>query len=223
MKKVSILVTAMLLTSICSLQAQTSKGSFMLGLHNFSPQLTQANSLLAPTNALGISFGTMKSEAGGEESKASYSSIGLSGSGHYFVIDNLSVGLNLNVLSQKIKDQSQGAGDEEYKVSLFIAGPELRYYIPAGAKSKIYVSGSGAVGSIKTPAFGQDENDTTKLSRFGGGAGLAIFPSQHFSIDVGLGYGAFITKDTYNFGGEVIESKDTNSGISLDVGFSVFF
>jgi len=194
----------------------------MLGLHSFSPQLTQANSLLAPTNALGISFGTMKSKAGDDESKASYSSIGLSGSGHYFVIDNLSVGLNLNVLSQRIKDQSPGAGDDVYKINLIMAGPELRYYIPAGEKSKIYVSGSGAVGSIKTPAF-QDENNTTKLSRFGGGAGLAIFPSQSFSIDIGLGYGAFITKDTYNFGGEVIESKDTNSGISVDVGFSVFF
>ena len=195
----------------------------MLGLHNFSPNIPQANGLLAPTNALGISFGTMKSEAGGDKSEASYSTIGLNGSAHYFVIDNLSVGLNLNFLNQKLKDKTPGNDDDEYKVNLFMAGPELRYYIPATAKSKIYVSGSGAVGSIKTPSFGQDSDETTKISRFGGGAGLAIFPSQNFSIDVGLGYGALITKDKYTFGGETIETKDTNSGITLDVGFSVFF
>lgn len=219
MKKVTMLATAIALAMTCS--AQTEKGTFAIGLHNFSPIVPQAIGLLAPTSGLGVAFGTSVSEFNGNESKASYTTIGLSGSGHYFVVDNFSIGLNLHIISQSMKEKD---GGDKYNFSILMAGPELRYYFPVTAKSKLWLSGSGAWGSSKTSSNGDSEEDPGKLSRYGGAVGLALFPFEHFSVDLGVGYGVFSVKDSYqNFSGDTIESKDTNSGIAVDVGFSVFF
>lgn len=223
MKKVSMLATAILLTLVCALQAQTTKGTFALSLHNFSPLIPEASGLLAPTNALGIAFGTTKSESGIQDREYSYTTLGLSGSGHYFIIDNLSAGINLNLLYQKEKEKNAVGTPDEYSVTIFMAGPEVRYYIPAGAKTKVWINGSGGVGSV-TSGDDDDDSDPTKLSRFGGGVGLAIFPVEKVSIDLGLGYGIFTSKDTFeDFDGDIIEVKNTNSGVVVDLGFSVFF
>ncbi len=222
MKKLQLLCLMLVLATISALQAQTTKGTFALGLHNFSPMFGEAGGLLAPTNAFGIGFTTSKSEIDGEESDFKYktTTIGLSGSGHYFLIDNLSAGINLSFLSQAEKEDVDD-GDES-SISLIMAGPELRYYIPAGSKMKVFVLGGASFGTAKSSFNGEDEGDPTKLSRFGGSAGLSFFPSNHVSVDLGLGYGVFITQDTYDFLGQEVKSKDTNSGITLELGFTVF-
>jgi opacity protein-like surface antigen len=61
------------------------------------------------------------------------------------------------------------------------------------------------------------------LARFGGGAGVSLFPNEKFSIDFGVGYNAFLSKDTIDdFQGNSVEEKETTSGLTIDVGFSVF-
>jgi opacity protein-like surface antigen len=223
MKKIQLLPLLFAMVTVAALQAQTTKGTIALGLHNFSPQVLETGGLLAPSNALGIAFTTVKSEIDGEESdeKIKNTTIGFSGSAHYFLIDNLSAGINLNFFTQTSKLDG-GQDDDEATLTLFMAGPELRYYIPASEKMKVFVNAGAAFGSAKSKFNGEEEDDPTKLSRFGGSAGLAFFPNQHVSIDLGLGYGAFITKDTFNFGGDDIESKDTYSGVTFEVGFTVF-
>jgi len=104
-----------------------------------------------------------------------------------------------------------------------MAGPELRYYIPASAKAKIWVAGNGSFGSVKSKYTGEADDDPTKLSRFGGGAGLAFFPNSNISIDLGLGSGVFIAKnETTDFNNNKVTNKDTSSGISLELGFTIY-
>ncbi len=104
-----------------------------------------------------------------------------------------------------------------------MAGPELRYYFPAGDKMKVFVMGGAGFGRVTSKYNDEEDDNPTSLSRFGGSAGIAFFPNSNVSIDLGLGYSAFVVKDTYDdfLGGEV-ESKNTNSGVSLEVGFTVF-
>ncbi|HOY05575.1 MAG TPA: outer membrane beta-barrel protein [Saprospiraceae bacterium] len=224
MKKMLFSFVVSILACATFVQAQTEKGTIMLSLHNFSPAVPEAGYLLAPSNALGITFGTAKSEFGSTKSEYSYTTIGLSGSAHYFLIDNFSAGLNLNMLYQHSKEKGSGSGNTSISSTLLMAGPEVRYYFPAGAKSKIWVGGNGAWGSSKTKIQGEDSNDPAKFSRYSAGAGVSFFPLDHLSIDVGAGYGVFTVNDDYeDFNGIIIKNKDTNSGLSLDFGFSVFF
>lgn len=211
MKKLTLLTTVFVFVAALALNAQTTKGTTMLSLHNFAPLIAEGSGILAPTNVFGISHITSKSSFDGEESdgKSTATTVGLSGSAHYFLADNLSGGINLNFFSQKLKYEYDGDSETE-KLSLVMAGPELRYYVPAGGKAKVWFGGSGAFGSIKYDG----DDDTSKISRFNGGVGLAYFPNSTISIDFGLGYGTFIIKED--------EFKNTNSGLSLDVGFSIF-
>ena len=135
MKKMLFSFVVSILACATFVQAQTEKGTIMLSLHNFSPAVPEAGYLLAPSNALGITFGTAKSEFGSTKSEYSYTTIGLSGSAHYFLIDNFSAGLNLNMLYQHSKEKGSGSGNTSISSTLLMAGPEVRYYFPAGAKS----------------------------------------------------------------------------------------
>ena len=226
MKKTIFLSFLFALATAFALDAQTTKGSVCLSLHNFSPLIPEAGGILANSNALGIAFSTLKSEVDGVESpvKTKFSTIGLSGSAHYFIIDNLSAGINLNFLNHKEKEDGGGSGNnDEYVTTIFMAGPELRYYFPASAKAKIWVGGGGSFGSVKNKLNGKSDDNPNKLSRFSGGVGVAFFPNAHFSVDLGLGYGVFTSKYEFDdFGGGTTKYKDTNSGLILDLGFSIF-
>ena len=127
MKKLLIIVIA--LASMGNMQAQTGKGSVAFGLHNFSA-IVPGTDLLAPTNAFGIYFGKSKSEFLGQTFEDKITTVGLSGSVHYFLIDNLSGGINLDFIFQK---QEEDYGDrDEFSTTVIMAGPELRYYIKIG-------------------------------------------------------------------------------------------
>lgn len=195
-----------------SLQAQTEKGRFMLSMHNFSPLLSEAT-LLAPTNSFGLSFGNIKDEFGGIETESSYFSFGLEGSGHYFVIDNLSAGLNLGFFNQKVTEED----DEDNVLTALLFGPELRYYFPVGANSKVYLRGGASWGNFKYTYSGE-EDDPTALSQYGGGVGFAVFLANNFSLNIGAGYAANIA----NLESDLGDYKSTTSGVTIDLGFSAF-
>lgn len=214
----NILLIAVFLAGVFALPAQTEKGSFALGLHSFAPN----NVGIAPVSSIGIGFGklTSKVTGGSDQSETKYTTIGMNANAHYFLINNLSLGLQLNLLSQTTKEQD---GDrDEASATLFMAGPEVRYYIPATEKMKVWVRGYAGFGSMKAELNGED-SEPADLNQFGGGVGLAFFPVSCFSVDLGAGYGLFTMKSTFDFLGTEIEEKDTYSGAVLDVGFTVFF
>ncbi|MCK6695702.1 MAG: hypothetical protein L6Q97_26805, partial [Thermoanaerobaculia bacterium] len=123
----NILLIIVFIAGALALPAQTEKGSVALGLHSFSPNGVG----IAPVSSVGIGFGKQSSKMSGssDESETKYTTIGLNGNAHYFLINNLSLGVQLNLLTQSTKEQD---GDkDEATVTLFMAGPEMRYYIPA--------------------------------------------------------------------------------------------
>lgn len=220
MKKVAL--SLVLAASVAIAFGQTQKGAFTLSLHNFSPHLSESSSLLAPTNSFGISFGNIESETGSTKTKSSYTSLGFNCSAQYFLINNLSIGPNVNLLFQSLNEK--GTGGDTYKNNISIGGLEMRYYINGGAKSKFWISGSGAWGTAQTKINGANIGNASKIFRSSISAGISYFLLERFSLDLGVGYGIFKVKDSYvNFQGDTIESTDTNKGVAADIGFSVFF
>jgi hypothetical protein len=205
------LLLALCLAGVVS--AQTERGRFMLNLHSYAPSLAQSPTLFAPTNSLGFGSGTYSEKLGTNEYQIKYTNIGFNTSAHYFILDNLSVGAQVNLFNQKLDPD----GLDAITNSLMALGPELRYYFPMGANAKIYLRGGAAFGNLKSTNL-LNEQISGKLNQFGGGAGLAIFPSRAFSVNLGLGY------QGQNIQYEKNSKLENNSGgVGFDVGFSVFF
>ncbi|MBL7829161.1 MAG: hypothetical protein JNJ57_21175, partial [Saprospiraceae bacterium] len=195
--------------SLCAIQiafAQTNQGSIMAGLHNFNAFAPGFNNPLATSTMLGFAFGTLKSDFAGVKFEDEYTVIGISGNFHYFMINNLSAGVSMNYYGLNIKEQDS---DFVSKTQIFMVGPELRGFISAGSKSKVYVGGGAGWGSLNIGSSEQEDDSPVKLSRYGGVAGIAFFPNEHFSIDLGLGYNVFTATEDM---GVLGKNKDTYSG-----------
>lgn len=217
------LFVLMLLLGAYSSHAQTEKGKFSLGLSNFGASgLLSGNSpLVAPSNGLGVAFGKVTSKVNGQTSgeETNYTTIGVILDGHYFVVDNLSVGVGANIFTQSVKSDNEKA-----TLTLLMAGPRIRYFFPASEKMKIFIKGIANFGSSKTKYEGSPESEPTILTEFGGGAGLAFFPNPHIAINLGLAYDVFSAKNKYlSFQGMTTERVTTYSGVVFDVGFGLFF
>jgi hypothetical protein len=206
-----------------TIHGQTTKGSWVVGLHNFAPVPLSSNesylNLFPQSNALGISFGTGKEKVNGKvgDDKVNSTVFGLSLNSHYFLANQLSIGLVGNYSSGSTSETYAG---DEYKSSssLFLMGPEARYYIDAGAKSKIWLKGGASFGSVSSKYDGES-SDPISLSQFGGGAGISIFPVSAVSIDLGLAYN--ILTATQKDGPD--KHQSIYSGLTFDVGFGIFF
>jgi len=215
MKKQQVsLFVAFLMFGALELGAQTEKGRFMLNLHSYAPISPNAQGLLAPVNSLGIGFGTSTIKVDGFESEAKFTNFGFNTSAHYFIVDNFSGGINLNFFNQSLEPD----GGNKLTSSLFLVGPEVRYYFDLNTAFKVYVKGGASFGQAKFDVEGSEE-DTSDLVQFGGGVGAAIFPTRNFSVNIGLNLNGLNTTS----GEGSLESTDNYFGGGLDVGFSVFF
>lgn len=207
-----------------TLNSQTTKGTWVIGLHNFSPvPLTSDGlgyNLFPQTNSLGISFGTTKEKIDGElqGDKQSNAVIGLSLNTHYFVADQFAIGLVGNFSSSSSTYKVEFGDEYKSSATIFLLGPEARYYFDSGTKTKIWLKGGAAFGSVSSKIDGES-SDPINLSQFGGGAGLSIFPVSTVSIDIGLGYNVLTVSDKNSSS----DYKSINSGMTLDVGFGIFF
>ncbi len=207
------------------LNAQTTKGTFAVGFHNFSPVPLSIDglsyNLFPQSNSFGIAFGTGKGKYNGEleEDKVKSLVFGLSLNGQYFVADQLSIGLVGNFSSGSSTYIEEG--EEDYKTSstILLFGPELRYYFDTGEKTKFWLKGGASFGSVSSKYDGES-NDPISLSQFGGGAGISIFPAANISIDFGLGYNVLTFSDKSDSGDK---SEYINSGLAFDIGVGFFF
>jgi hypothetical protein len=205
--------------------AQTSKGSFVVGFHNFSPSPLVSDgsvyNLFPETNAFGISFGNSKTKLDGEElaGKESNIVVGLSLNSHYFVADHFAIGLMGNFSSASSTYKEDGEEDDKSSFTIFLVGPELRYYFDTGAKTKCWIKGGASIGSASS-SYNGEKDDPTSLTQYGGGAGISIFPVPAVSIDFGMGYNVFISTDKIENLGDY---KSITSGLALDIGAGFFF
>jgi hypothetical protein len=194
-------------------------------LRNFAPGgFFQNTSIISHTNFLGIGFGKTKSKVNGTDGgETKYSVVGLGLNAQYFVANNFSLGLLTNVFTQKETTEATIVSDrEELTVNVLLVGPQVRYYFKIGAKTKLYLDAYAGVGNTKVKYTGEDD-DSSKLSSFGGGLNFAYFPSTNFSLDLGLGYDFFKTKNESSIFGTNYTYEDTSGGIVFDLGFSAFF
>jgi len=200
--------------------AQTEKGRFTLDLSNFSSVglLTGNQPLFAPTNGLGIAFGTQRFKADGKllEPKVSLTSLALSLDGHYFLVNNFSAGLGLHLFTQSMKEDK----GETYKATLLMAGPRLRYFIPIQDRMKTYIRGGLSLGSTWE---NEDDSEATELVEFPVGSGVYYFPTDRMAVNIGLSYGSIQYRSSIEGFDENIDLVDTRSGVVIDVGFGLFF
>jgi hypothetical protein len=191
MRTITALIIVICLAGAASLQAQTEKGHWLIG----ASSRTSAGFLGLPGSEpcimnLGFSTFNYKDDSGEEYDPEKFTSINLSPQAGYFVIDNLVVGLDMNLAFMKYSTTGEYSSD--YKTNFFTAGPFVRYYIPAGKVYPFFEAGA----AFGTQSVG-DSDDTYKSSVqcYGGGAGLAVPLGKKATFDTMLTYNSLSIKD----------------------------
>lgn len=183
MKKIFFLL--IILVSICfsSSYAQTSKGNVMLGL---SPviSLTGYGSDMA---SLGFSSIKYKSDEGDSDGDK-MTNFGLIPEVGYFVIDDLAVGLDINVSYTSSKSEE---GDKS-STSYMAAGPFVRYYFPM-TKVSPFIELNSSFG--KHVDKYEDEDFKTNITSLGGVVGLAFPLGEKVTFDFAAGYNSLMLKE----------------------------
>jgi hypothetical protein len=195
MKKIVSIIIVLCLFALSGLNAQTEKGKLLvgvssrtsLGLYNFST---------CTPDLMSVGFTTVKYKDDNEtgEDKDKYTSLNLSPRVGYFLVNNLVLGLDLNLSYLKM-----GATDSDYKdqMTTFTAGPFVRYYIPTG-KVKPFVEAGAAFGNLvyKWDGWeGGEEKTKYGLTLFNGGVGLAVPIGSRASFDTMLSYNSMTVKE----------------------------
>jgi outer membrane protein len=144
----------------------------------------------------------------------------------YFLIDNLVVGAEVSFSG--FKNTRDGSSELESRGRGISFSPFARYYFNTG-KIKPYVSGSVGFGSNRSRNEGiivvNDVTDSFETDSKGRGTiykatgGVALFLTKDISIDVGIQYNNSTFKRVIDGG---IESRNTNNGINLIGGISIY-
>ena len=129
--------------------------------------------------------------------------LGIGGSVAYQVIDNLYAGINLTYGRQW--------DDDDFTVNTFLAGPQVRYYVPVGSNS-VFLSANAVFGSSKTSFDNFD--DTVDLRSFGGALGYAYSVNSTLDIEAQISYDAATATD------EDDDDSDANF-LGVRLGFSI--
>jgi len=191
MRKILIFVAIMTFVSMGAF-AQTEKGKFIF------------------SGASELSFSSMTSQMEydgkdiGDDHKVT--SFNIKPAVGYFVMDNLSLGLNFDYESEKYEND---------KNKTFMVGPMARYYF-GSSKFKPYVHADLMFGSMKNE--GENYEINYNASAWDLGAGVAIFLNDYISIDLGLGYASFTAVND-----DDDKAKLKTKGVAFNGGFSVFF
>ena len=127
----------------------------------------------------------------------------------YFVIDDLAVGLELNI--QSANTSFEAVADDLTTNSLFV-GPFGRYYLENGLFGEALVG----FGSSKTEndLFGEQKSS---IFGFRVGAGYAFFLGDHVAVEPTLNYSWESQKPDGS------DNKDIISSIFLGIGITAFF
>ncbi|MDQ3017094.1 MAG: hypothetical protein M3R25_10315 [Bacteroidota bacterium] len=207
--------------------AQTEKGNYSIGFHNYSPTGINIDGLpinLFPQNCgLGFSFGSHKTKLDGSyiDVRENTTTFGFSLSGSQFIFDDFSVGLIGNFYSGSTTYKETEKVDEKYSTFMLMGGAEIKYFLNGGPNLKYWMKASPILGVIQSTYNGQEVHLPKRLYQFSGGTGVSYFPNKHLSIDLGLTYSIFTVR---NKGGYTeISRKEYIDSIGMDVGFSFFF
>ncbi|KAF5033826.1 Outer membrane protein beta-barrel domain protein [anaerobic digester metagenome] len=201
MKKKLIFIAAMGILLPLTLFGQTEKGKMLLGISSRYSLLPLEEGLSYPDMmTLGFSTITFKSDDNndGDSETLNYNCFNFTPKFGYFVIDNLALGLDMNIGMSSMKESNEFF---EYSSNgiLLSAGPFLRYYFPV-QKVLPYIEAGATLGSSKTTYESGSENDEYKssLNSVAGGVGIAALLGDKVSFDFMVGYISMTMKDKEN-------------------------
>lgn len=201
MKKLTLIA---LLAFIGNAHAQTEKGNWMFGgatTFNF-------NSSKPSAKQDGVSVDGNKS-----------STITATPSVGYFVINNLAVGMDLELSVQKTKEyDSFSSSPVDVKRTVFGVIPSATYYFKNESKAFPYI-GAGAGYAVAKGKVASTSIEPTNFFVWKIKGGVAYMITNDISVDFGLNYNQLSTKFNYP-SGESYKSFNKNFGANL--GFTLF-
>lgn len=187
MKKLSLLIVALLLFTVAGVQAQSEGGDF-----------AKRGAILLNPQLLNVSYQSMKINSSDSDASdgEKLSQLGLSVSGGYAIADNLFI------LAQVAGQSLQLGSDDATKVSFFTIGAGARYYI-----GKFFLGGGVLAnnGKINIGGYFDDFDDmevsgddlSTTIIGYRAEAGYAIFLTPSVALEPSVSYGGKLT------GGEI--------------------
>ncbi len=193
MKKI---VTVIALALICSgAYAQFNKGRILAG------------------GGLGFSTITEKYEVGSTSGTVGkHTSFTLNPKAGYFIIDNLAVGVGLDITSTSFK--ADGSSSKSGRSDVLFE-PFVRYYLQPG----VFFQGEVGFGGSTVKSVTGSTTTTTKYNTFAWdlGVGYAYFLNDYVAIEPLVQYGMQTLK-----GKDDSTGKDKYSGLSINIGFQVY-
>jgi len=218
MKNILILTVSILTINFGVLSAQTNKGTLFFGgttAQNFTE--TGYNFM-----GFGYSSATSKTDTDGYESPepTKLLSFNLMPKAGYFVLENLVVGIDVNLAFSKI---NYGSSSGENSELLIGAGPFIRYYIP---KTKVmpFFELNSLYGAYqeKSSYLNQDEifeyDYNASILTFGSGVGIAVPLGKKVNFDFLIGYDFYTIKDTED---NEENRREVVGTIGLKLGFTI--
>ncbi|MEQ3662980.1 MULTISPECIES: autotransporter outer membrane beta-barrel domain-containing protein [unclassified Olleya] len=138
----------------------------------------------------------------------------------YFIADNLAIGLELSITTNKEKQEDEFFGDIETTTNGFAVLPFARYYLDNGIFAEAVV-GFGSQKTSTESDFSELGTLETKASSFGFrvGVGYSFFLGDHVAIEPSINY----SWEDINPEDAPSEYKETLSSIFLGIGLSAYF
>src|SRR5688572_17598333 len=158
-------------------------------------------------------FRTMadKSKSGGTTTtNGNRTTLSVSPSFGYFVIDQLAVGAAVDMSVSKWNAKTPN--DVDNNTTSISFQPFVRYYLPMG----VFFQGKFGLGTAKTTYDENYDDNKYNTSSLALSAGYAIFLSDNVALEPELGYRTSKFKDTDS------DTKNINSGIFLRIGFQIY-
>lgn len=136
----------------------------------------------------------------------------------YFVIDNLSVGMDLELSVQKSKEYTGYEGLEDIKSTIFSVLPSATYYFATDSKALPYI-GAGAGYAVAKNKIGNIGNEPTNFFVWKIKGGMSYMITKELAVDLGLSYNQLSTKFNYPNG---INQKVLIKNFGANIGFNIF-
>ena len=207
MKK-NLLITIVLLVtvSIGELSAQTEQGKFLIG---------------ASSSSLGFKSQTVRYEykeyEGQEDYSGEYDSslFAITLQGGYFISDHILIGAKFPYEQQKLEDSEYKSLIKEISIEPFV-----RIYSSPINNLSPYITASMGFGKIDneySSEYYYNEDYREDVFSYDFGIGLGLFITKSISLDFILLYSSTRVSDH-----EYEDFQDTTSGVSGNIGFSIF-
>lgn len=214
MKRNLLLILLFLAGSAMLAQAQVEKGHW----------------LLSGNTGLDMAFGKNKAKYGSTtEDGDTYSNFGFYPKAGYFVIDNLAVGLMLDLEFSTEKSPKDSYYSYKYSYTSLLIGPFARYYITEINDLWPYAEAGIGFGTHVSKAThdyrdGSTNKNTSSLFGYHAGVGVTHFVTENVGLDAFIGLGGNSLTEKGEEGGEY-RSADKRKFISnqlmINFGFTI--